>query len=187
MTKNQTVKTILVAAIIFVAVPASIYSQQAQSSSDIKTVLNKYIEKRIGKEFPPLGTWADIHHREFNFNTINRPTFIYIGTRTCTPCTAEFPYIYTYAQSRSDMDFIYLTSDDAATITKDHPEVLQYKSNNFYAISIPDAYIKGYKISYGYPTKYLIYENNYTAYIWIGGSKRNGASVVDSIEHILTR
>jgi thiol-disulfide isomerase/thioredoxin len=182
--KRSILSLIATATLLFIT-SSGAYCQKSGKDMDVMTKINRYIERRTGIGFPPMGKWNDVRRREFDFNTMRRPALIYVGTRTCAPCNAEFPHVFEYAKSRPDLDFVYITSDDSAAILANHPELLRNRQNNFYAISIPEAYVKGYRISYGFPTKYFIEANNYTTHIWLGGFVERGGRIVDTINKYL--
>ena len=108
---------------------------------------------------------------------------IYVGSTTCTPCKVETPFLVKYAAAHPESNFVYLTDSDSAGIVKQHPEFADGSlPANFFAVCIPHAYLSGYKLNFGYPTKWIVATNGITKWIAIGGNTKDGSKFLKEVE-----
>jgi thiol-disulfide isomerase/thioredoxin len=153
------------------AFPAFAQKKEGTGNVRIDSMIERYIRERVGFPFPPLGEWKTTDGCLFNFNDFPKPTVVYVGSGTCAPCKVETPYLVQYAGKHPEFNFVYIIGRDSGEVVKQHPEFLDGTLHqNFFALNLPSAYIEGYRLNFGYPTKWVVATGGITKWVAIGGS-----------------
>lgn len=128
---------------------------QAQNRIDWGTVLQKN-----GTVFNMSGKYEDeLSHKNIDFDSLPKNTFVYFGFAGCPPCKNELPFFEELSSKYRHTNFIYITPDDPKTIREEFGAIFK-KGNkplqNFYVIRLERSDIEDSDLVWGYPTKYLI-------------------------------
>ena len=143
--------------LLFSSFTALAQKKETTGNPSFDSIIERYKKERVGTSFPPMGEWKTTDGRTFNFNTFPKPTVVYVGSGTCPPCGAEMPYLMQYAGKHPEANFVYLIASDSAAVLQQHPEFKDGSlPSNFFALSIPDSYVRGYHVKLAYPTKWML-------------------------------
>lgn len=134
-----------------------------------------FLNQRLDQRFPSLGMRTTIDHKVYDFDRANRPVIIQFGISNCAPCRVQLPYFIELSNDRryADIDFLYITYDDSATIMKDIASLYPGPHDRLKIISLErDYFIYSDKplLTYGFPTMYFIDKTGLVKAITIGGS-----------------
>jgi thiol-disulfide isomerase/thioredoxin len=134
-----------------------------------------FLDERLHQQFPALGVCKTIDNKVYDFNQTGRATIIQFGISNCAPCRVQLPYFIELSNDSryADIDFLYISYDDSATIMKDIANLYHGPHDRLKIISLERDYFTYSDkpmLSYGFPTMYFMDKSRMVKAITIGGS-----------------
>lgn len=126
---------------------------------DFYSMVDSFTRRVTTDPFPPIGKWKDVYGKEFNFSEIDKPTVIRFGFRGCASCKALMKSFIRTSEIYPHVNFFYFTFDTNAEILEDISK-LYPATGDVHFVSIPQNYIRAYRLAVGYPVTYFIGPEN---------------------------
>lgn len=150
-----------------------------------------FFDERLYQAFPLLGLRKTIDNEVYDFNQTGRCRMIEFGFSNCAPCRVQLPYFLGLSNNKkfANIDFIYISYDDSATIMKDIATLYHGSHYRLKIFSINKDYFfdrNNPVLTYGFPTTYFIDDNRIVRSIKIGGRAEGSEKVKDEIMHLWT-
>lgn len=151
----------------------------------------KFFDERLNQAFPLLGLRKTIHNEVYDFDKTGRCMMIEFGFSNCAPCRVQLPGFLALSNDRqyANVDFIYISYDDSATIMKDITTLYHGPYNHVKILSIDRSYFfdrNNPTLTYGFPTTYFIDDNRIVKSIKIGGRPEASKSVKEELMNTWT-
>lgn len=132
---------------------------------------DKLVANKIWKPFALTKAYSVFQKDSFDFSQHQKPVFLYIGQRSCTICSYEFPTYAGLAKRFPQIDFVYLTPDDSINIVKKFGTNL--KTSNLFVIPVSMTLLWDKDIAKVFPVKYFISQSGIVVDAATGGTLSN--------------
>lgn len=159
----------IVAALLLITFGTIVFGQQHQLTAEQKA--DKMVAGRIWQPFPLNTAYRVFGKSQYNFSQHKHPIFLYVGQKSCIVCSYEFPTYAALAKAFPEIDFVYLTPDDATDINMKFGHHLQLQNLFVIQISMDELWEKN--IAKVFPVKYFINSHNIVVDAATGGTTKD--------------
>lgn len=153
------------------------YGQTAEANArKWKRYQDSVTDSKLGKPFLSETRFTCTDGRQIDFAQADKTTFACFGMNGCAPCRRELPALVNLAARHPELDFIYITHDDATKREAEFEAALGKAYQlpaNFSQLQLPIDEMKRLHIYLGYPAKYILDRQGIVRYFRWGGESMN--------------